>query len=225
MPPEQWSQPHLFHGSGVGPHSDVYALGCLLYELIAGCLPFDAETWPELCRMHLEVTPTPPRRHNSAIPVALEALVMKTMEKLPPKRVQSMDDVIAALGGDADGKAGKPTLEQQLDLLKDAADSPAKEQALKDLTAAHPVRTEGYLALAGYYNRAQRTDKAAAVWRQASEKMPKSGPVFGALGAALKQSGDPAAAVRAFSRALELDLPEKERDHVENMLKDLKGSL
>jgi eukaryotic-like serine/threonine-protein kinase len=73
MPPEQW------RGKPV-PASDVYAFGCVLYELLTGTVPFDGSL-PQLMLAHLEQRPARPSWLREAVPVELERLVMHALAK------------------------------------------------------------------------------------------------------------------------------------------------
>ena len=71
------------------PRIDVYAVGVLLYELLCGSRPFDAEAFVELCRQVLEDDPPPMRVFRRGVPSELEALVLRAMDKRLEGRVQS----------------------------------------------------------------------------------------------------------------------------------------
>jgi eukaryotic-like serine/threonine-protein kinase len=90
--PEQWrGQPC--------PASDVYALGCVLYDLTTGHPPFDGSL-PELMTAHLERRPSRPSWVRP-MPIELERLILRSLAKHPADR-PAMHDVAAALGELAD---------------------------------------------------------------------------------------------------------------------------
>lgn len=95
--PEQWrAQPC--------PASDVYALGCLLYDLTTGHPPFDGSL-PELMMAHLERRPSRPS-WLAAMPIELERLILRALAKRPADR-PTMHEMAVVLGAIGDGLAAR----------------------------------------------------------------------------------------------------------------------
>lgn len=93
MAPEQWrAQP-------VGPHTDIYAVGVMLYQMLLGVRPFEASEPVDLMRSHtLEPPPSfASQKPKQSIPPALEAVVMRALEKAPEDRFASAQDFLDAL--------------------------------------------------------------------------------------------------------------------------------
>ena len=82
--------------------SDIYSLGIVLYELVVGKPPFEETTSMATAMKHLNEPPAPPRTRRAGIPRALEAVVMKALEKDPDRRFASADEMqtaLASIGG------------------------------------------------------------------------------------------------------------------------------
>jgi serine/threonine protein kinase len=77
------------HKDQIGPHTDVYALGAILYEMLAGKPPFQGASPLDALRQVVNVEPTPPSRLVASIPRDLEAICLKCLEKSPRQRYGS----------------------------------------------------------------------------------------------------------------------------------------
>ena len=92
MSPEQVAaDPAIDH------RADLYALGVIAYQLLAGVTPFTGATRDALFSAHLAEQPRPVSTHRSDVPPALERLVMRLLEKRPDHRPSSAADVVAEL--------------------------------------------------------------------------------------------------------------------------------
>ncbi|MGI9000247.1 MAG: Stk1 family PASTA domain-containing Ser/Thr kinase [Pseudonocardia sp.] len=85
----QYLSPEQARGEAVDARSDVYAAGCVLYELLAGEPPFTGDTPVAVAYQHVREDPIPPSKVNPAIPAALDAVVLKALSKNPLNRYQS----------------------------------------------------------------------------------------------------------------------------------------
>jgi tetratricopeptide (TPR) repeat protein len=82
---------------GVTHLADIYALGCIAYQMFTGVVPFDAEEVMPILIAHMSRAPEPPRQRNSAIPAELETVILKLLAKQPEARVQSCRELAAIL--------------------------------------------------------------------------------------------------------------------------------
>ncbi len=95
MAPEQWrSEP-------VDARTDVYALGMMLYEMLVGLQPFQADTPYALMYEHMDKLPASPVRYHPGLPAAIEPVIFKAIAKLPQDRyasaqalAEAFDDVV-----------------------------------------------------------------------------------------------------------------------------------
>jgi serine/threonine-protein kinase len=92
MAPEQAKS-----GDQIGPHTDVYALGCILYYMMTGRPPFNAPTPFETVRQVLSNEPVPPSRLQDGLDPDLETICLKALEKDIGRRYQTAADLAAEL--------------------------------------------------------------------------------------------------------------------------------
>ena len=94
MAPEQATgDPNTDH------RADLYAFGCLAYEIFAGTPPFQRSTAHELIAAHITVTPPPVSSARREVPAPVSALIAQCLEKHPAKRPASAEDLLASLDG------------------------------------------------------------------------------------------------------------------------------
>jgi eukaryotic-like serine/threonine-protein kinase len=89
--------PEQAQGQAVTAVSDLYSIGVILYEALAGQVPFEADSAVAIAMKQVSHTPQRPSSINPAVSPALDAVVMRALEKDPGQRFQSADAFIAAL--------------------------------------------------------------------------------------------------------------------------------
>ena len=93
----EYIAPERIKGKEGGPAADIYSLGVVLYEMLAGQLPFSNENEFELMRMHLEGVAPTFAEVGVQVPPEIEAVVRKSMAKQEAERFATCDEFIAAL--------------------------------------------------------------------------------------------------------------------------------
>ena len=100
----RYFSPEQAKGSGITPKSDVYSVGVVLYEMLTGRLPFNADNPVSIAMKHVDEEAVPPAAFRPQIPPMLESIVMRSMSKNPDLRptsselVQELSDVLKTLG-------------------------------------------------------------------------------------------------------------------------------
>ncbi|MEP7359111.1 MAG: protein kinase, partial [Anaerolineales bacterium] len=99
-----FGSPHYFSpeqarsSADVVPQSDLYSLGIMLYEMLTGRLPFDDPSPVSLAMQQIQNQPPSPRSINPALSPAVEAVLLKALEKQPANRYQTGRQLMDALG-------------------------------------------------------------------------------------------------------------------------------
>ena len=93
----EYMSPEQAQGQQVDHRVDIYAVGCIMYHMLTGDVPFRAESFMGILSKHMLEQPIPAATRNPAIEARVEAVVMRAMEKNPADRFQSMGEFVDAL--------------------------------------------------------------------------------------------------------------------------------
>src|SRR3954469_14338696 len=91
----QYISPEQAQGHPVDARSDLYSAGVMLYELLTGRVPFDAESPVSIALKQVSEPPVPPSQLRPGLPPSLEAVVLRALEKDPARRFQTAEGFIA----------------------------------------------------------------------------------------------------------------------------------
>jgi serine/threonine protein kinase len=88
-----YMSPEQCEGDNVDHRTDIYALGVLLYEMVTGHVPHDADTMMGILTKHMYEDPIPPKLRVPQISSQLEQVIMRCLEKKPEQRYQTMREI------------------------------------------------------------------------------------------------------------------------------------
>jgi hypothetical protein len=123
----RYMSPEQAMGREVGPPSDLYSLGVVLYEMLTGEVPFEADTPVATSMKHVNDPPRPPKEIRGEIPEEVDAVVLRLLAKDPGARYASAPTLVADLDRVAAGlaPAGQTRAEAQTEALRPAPVVPA----------------------------------------------------------------------------------------------------
>jgi serine/threonine protein kinase len=145
----KYMAPEQCRGAGqVDARADVYAFGCILYELATGAPPFAGEGHGELIAQHIYETPPRPSHKNPQIDRDLEALILRCLRKQPAERPPDMRDVATGIDHILRPRTGELSIEPPPPLSRPSMGPPPPGDTLSadipqtrkgSITAQHQV--------------------------------------------------------------------------------------
>ena len=127
--------PEQARGGYVDEKSDIYSLGIVMYEMLTGRVPFDAETPVQVALMHINEQMVPPSRYVPTIPPRLEAIILKATAKVQVSRYANVDEIeliSAVVGEEAVAPEIRKTDRTALDNQKKEAAAEKKKRNKKN---------------------------------------------------------------------------------------------
>jgi serine/threonine-protein kinase len=152
MSPEQMAS-----ARDVDQRTDIWAVGCVLYELVTGRVPFEAETMPQLCTLILHAEPPPPRSIRADIPELLEQVILRCLRKDRNQRYPNVAALAQELAGFAPD-AGPRSAERISKVLSSSGIiSP-------ELSSSHAARAAGANTGSQAWGNTKVGRRSRAVW-------------------------------------------------------------
>lgn len=133
--------PEQARGDYITDKADIYSVGVMLYEMLTGKLPFEADNAVSVALMQLQAKPVMPRELNPSIPRGLEQITMRAMEKSPMDRFQSAREML----DDLERFRRDPNILFRYDLQSNAAPyRPSREMEAYDTSRFTPEYNDNY---------------------------------------------------------------------------------
>jgi serine/threonine-protein kinase len=128
----RYMAPEQARGESIDPRTDIFSLGVVLYEALAGIHAFPGGTSVDVIRQVVEVEPLSLQKLRPDLPHALGQVVVKALAKAPDYRFQSAQEFVRAL--DATGLAAH-VVDKLIELVASTAQAPDRDPMLSDVSA------------------------------------------------------------------------------------------
>jgi serine/threonine-protein kinase len=172
MPPEQ------FTGAIIDGRADLFSLGVILYWLATGDKPFAGDTITAVSYKIVHSEPAPPRRINPAVPVALERIILKCLEKDPAARYLNGETLAADL---AAGRAGRDAMQSSTGVQQTSAGSRLAPVSVMDGDPNTTLDSDARLQMAGQSTAGVMRTPGPTAAKPASARRNKNSLFIGAV--------------------------------------------
>ena len=171
--------PEQSTGKPLGPTTDIYSLGIVMYEAATGRVPFAGDDAISVAMKQVNEAPQPPSLINPNVDPALEAIILRCMEKNPADRYQSADELARAL---RDFIAGRATISSNTTVSPRIVTPPQPTSRLdrRGIDGSNTYMTRG--GDTGRLNRVHSREEADELDRRESKRR-KRNVILGVLGA------------------------------------------
>ncbi|MER7747821.1 protein kinase [Streptomyces bacillaris] len=187
----QYLSPEQALGRGVDARSDLYSVGIMLFQLLTGRIPFDADSPLAIAYAHVQEEPVAPSSINRSVTPAVDALVARALKKNPNERFPSaaaMRDEIARVLNASGGQTGAPMIVAGGGPANSGAGVgsavfPPVDQAtpappsVQTPYQPHPPQHQQHPAQPGPYNQPAPTPAPSYGYPQAAQSYPTPGPL------------------------------------------------
>jgi protein kinase-like protein len=185
--------PEQISGGAVDARADVYALGCLLFKLLTGEVPYPRDTEAARLYAHLNDPPPAPSLHAAEVPMALDDVAIRAMSKGPDDRYPSAGDLgraaVAALSG------SRPDLPERTVATGAAATRTAETIAVEPTAATRRLEPEPEERPSPAAGRSQRRGLLIGTGLAAAAAIVAGGLALGGDGGGSKDATTPAGGV------------------------------
>jgi eukaryotic-like serine/threonine-protein kinase len=151
-----YMSPEQAAGQTVDHRSDIYSLGVIMYQVFAGQLPFESESYMGVMTQHMYETPPPPSQISADLRGPLEDVILKALQKKPELRYSSMLELREDLERAKAGQSVRPVVEPPIERTDPSLEAPPPPTAAivssrdDDEPVAVPKRRPGlWLVLVG----------------------------------------------------------------------------
>jgi serine/threonine protein kinase len=126
----EYMSPEQAQGEKVDGRSDIYSLGIMLFEMLTGQVPFEADTPLEVSVKHLTAALPLPRAVNPDIPELVERVILKAMAKAPEDRYRRVSEMAEALKRAVEGEI-EERVEEPIEIVEEEGKGPDLESLIE----------------------------------------------------------------------------------------------